>query len=249
MNTITWGNYRNQIRRTILSDAIADDGFDDTQVTWTDEQFLDALEWSMDTFAAHTALPKRVVYNADTVKYPGDTPIYYDMSVDREFTLPNDIYEDIQTTGMVYYVRNNQPSSLDPVKYTPGLKPIKNSTGFYVWPETTLNVTAEMNEDTELYLMYFAYYPTPKDDDDKIMVPRWARKALAYLVGSNLLAGVGVQSARIDRFKDREDSGNPVQNAIRVQQDWFRKLYEQEIARYSRQDRVNSFREEFPIWR
>lgn len=245
--SLTWAEYRNQIRRTIVSDAF-DPEFEEIPV-WTDEEFRDALGWSLDTFAAHTALPRLVAYDKSTIKIKGDNPIYYDMSVDRSFPLPDDVYEDIQTTGMVYFVSGDKINLLDPVNYTPGLKPLNSNRGFYVWPENTLNIMESMKADDTLYIRYFAYYPCPQDGTDIVQIPRWARKAVAYLIGSNLLAGVGVQSARIDRFKDREDSGNPVQNAIRVQQEWFRKLYEQEIARYSRQDRINAFREEIPLWR
>lgn len=239
--SLTWAGYKAQIRRSILNDLAAE-GEEETQ-SWTDDQLLDAVAWAMDAFCAHTALPYTAVFDNATVKTPGDEPVLYDLTVDTAFTLPADVYEDVEVSSQVYVMRDGYPVYLDPVEYTAGIHPYRASQGYYIWPENILNVLTPLTQNDTLHIRYFAYYPHPSEDTDPILLPRWARMPVAYLTGAYALGPVGVQSASIDRFKDKFDSGNPEHNAIRRQQEWFMQIYEREIARYPRQDRLNAFRE------
>lgn len=226
--SVTWGDLRNQIRRSILNDVLLSN--------WTDDQVHDYIGWALDRFAEHTALVKQVVYD--------DTS--YDMSTATSFVVPDDIIDDVETTTMVEAIPEFDDSYfLDPADYTQGVSPYVQSTPIY-WelPTGTLNISEPVGENGQLVLNYFAYYDTPLygDDDFVISIPRWARKPVATLVGAIALENYAVQSATIDRWKDSSDSGNPEHNSLRAQQKFMLQQYEYDIARHPLQNRTNFFR-------
>lgn len=235
-----WADFRNQLRRSILSDAVSNVN-NGSKPKWSDEQLLDAVWWALDTFAAHTAYTKLVRYDNQTEKLPG---LKYDLSKDREFHLPDDAYEPIDRCGVVYITqKDGRITYLDPLQYTPGKDLLRTAqSGFYLWPEDTLHVVGKIPPPDAVYIRYFAYYPRPLKDDDLLEIPRWSESAMAYLCGAYALASVATQSASIDRWKDKTDSGNPEDNAIRAQHEYFMLMYERSISRYPRQDRIAAFR-------
>lgn len=231
--SLVWSDFREQVRRSVLFDEAGD--------TFSDAQLQDAVEWALNTFCAHTALPKTTYWSSDVVKAAPDT--MYDMTQDRAFVLPDDLFENIEQSGLVYIVRNGSAYYLNPAPYTPGVHFFHANPAFYVWPNDTLNVVASMEASDALYLRYFAYYPTPTKDEDSILIPQWSRMAVAYLTGAYALASVSTDEAGLSRWKDRQDIGQPDVNSLRKQQDHLMKQYERELLRHPQQDRLNAFRE------
>lgn len=232
--SITWGELRNQIRRSILNDVLLSN--------WTAEQIHDYIGWALDRFAEHTALVKQVSY----------TQTDYDMATETQFPIPEDIIGDVETTTMLEAIPEfDDPYFFDPVDYTQGLSPyVISSPAYWEMPTGTLNISEPIGENGELVLNYFSYYDTPSyDNDDAIIgIPRWARKPIATLVGAIALENYAVQSATIDRWKDSSDSGNPEHNSLRAQQKFMLQQYEYDIARHPLQNRTNFFRR-YDAWR
>lgn len=214
--SMTWGNFRTIIRRSILKDP--------NKTTWTDDSvLLDLFGWAQDSFCAHTAVP---------------TSITIDPAVQTN-NLPANLFADLEDTGALYYINGTNVSIIPPAK--PLDYGATRDVTFTVFGDTFI-LTAEPDPSTSLKLFYFAYYPTPTSDDSLITLPRWSYNAVAHLVGALAHTSVSVQSAGIDRWKDRRtDSGTPEDNALRVQQQWMFKVYENELARYPNQSRENYY--------
>lgn len=179
----------------------------------------------MDTFCAHTAAESGVVYPAPVTSV--------------ELTLPDNVYSDVETTGILYLKSAAIIEEVKPSRYVG----FDTNTGitYSVWGNSL--ILSDLPDDNQdLVLRYFAYYPAPTSDDSPLAVPRWSYNALSYLVGALALTPVGVQSANISQWKDKKDSGNPEDNALRVQQEHLQRMYEREILRYPRQDRQNYYR-------
>lgn len=229
---ITWGAYRDQIRRSILRENESNN--------WTDEQIYDYVRWALDRFAIHTAHPKEVVIEEDSENG-------YDFTTDTRFELPDDIFESLEVSSRIHVLDVKQKRTyLDPIDKTPGLHPYHPSEpSFWVWPEGYLNVNPAPGAGSQIHIEYFAYYPLPaiEDEEGVIPIPRWAEKPIATLVGAYSLESLANESANIDRWKDNTDSGNPEHNALRSQQSYLIKLYEQQLLQFTPQDRVNYFRE------
>jgi hypothetical protein len=235
----TWATFRNTLRQSMLADL--------DEANFTDEVLLDCYTFALDTLCAHTALPKSTQFSNTVVKETVPSVTYYDMSADVAFELPADMYEPLDVSGQLSIVQSDgRVQYPDPVKRTPGLSPYKTLTvpGYWVWPENILNLSEPAGDGAILTVDYFAYYPAPVLDTDQVLHPRWANTAMQYLAAAHALSSYSVQSASIDRFKDKYDSGNPEQNSLRVQQIHFINMYERELARRLPQDRTNFFRSE-----
>ena len=230
---LVWSDFRAQVRRSVL--------YDDAGDNFSDGQLLDAVEWALNAFCAHTALPKTTFWSSDVVKTAPDT--MYDMTADRAFALPDDVFDNIEQSGLVYIVRNGSAYYLNPAPYTPGLHRFHANPAYFRWPDDTLNVVAGMEESDAIYLRYFAYYPIPADDDDVIPIPQWSRMAVAYLTGAYALGSAATDEAGLARWKDKQSLGQPEVNSLRKQQEHLVKMYERELLRHPQQDRLNAFRE------
>jgi hypothetical protein len=232
---VTWVDFKDQIRRNVLND---EDG-----ANWKDSQIYDFTRWALDVFCQHTAPGKELVIEVGSLDANG---IAYDLDTATSFDLPDDLFEDLAISGLVFVRTPNSTRILDPLRTTPGAKDSDtNLLVYWQFPFNKLNLHKPLGAQNSLVIRYFAYYDPPdeNDPDAVIPVPRWALKPIASLVGSFALESQAVQSATIDRWKDRSDSGNPEQNALRVQQAFLRGEYERELSKHPSQDRVTYFRE------
>lgn len=213
--SLAWGDYRTVIQRTILHDT--------AQTVWQDDLLLDCIGWALDAFCVHTAQPTSVVYDP----------------AQQQNALPADIFASMEDTAALYLINTSRVylvEPLQPLNYenTRDLSYAAYGNGF--------TLTQTPPDSSTLQLFYFAYYPHPVSDDDLITIPQWAYNAVAHLVGSYAHTSVAVQSAGIDRFKDkRTDSGSPEDNALRAQQKWMFQVYENELARFPNQNRENYY--------
>lgn len=232
----TWVEFREMIARSRLDDA------DLAYANYTKPLLLDCLKAALDTLCTHTAVEKSETYSTGDAKPVSGN---YDMAVDLAFTLPSDVFDPLDTSGLVAVLKpNTRAQYLDAVARTPGKTPMNaNQCGYYLWPEGVLNLSKVAGIGSTLDVKYFAYYPYPTADGDTLAAPHWAETPLSYLVAAHALSSPSVASAGIDRFKDKFDAGQPEQNALRVQQNQFFKLYEMLMAKRQPQDRVNYFRE------
>lgn len=233
---VLWATLREKVRRTILADTI-DPNTD--EANWTDEQLLDCAMWALDEFTTHTAYPVRAHFSKAVVKMEPD--VRYNMKVDREFLLPNDMFGDFESQSRVLHRSRRGEFLLDPLFHSKGKHP-QFSRGYYLRPGNRIVVEADMEEADELIVDYFAHYPFNGGNSEDIAVPRWAEMPLAYLIGAHAMTSVGIRSANINQWKNKDDSGNPEHNAFRAQQKWLIDMYERGISRHSSQDRINAFR-------
>jgi len=226
----TWGEFRNQIRRTFLRDDVPDEGTGEYR--FGNDELRDYMGWAQDTFAIHTALVKSITYN-DTL---------HQMVSETAFALPDDLYtgEPLDVTGRVKVVTGSRIYYLDPIRYSDAV-PYVEAQGFYTMGDT-LKLTKPAGDGAELVVDYFAFYPRPIDDDDLILLPRWSEPAIGYLVAAHALNGIALQTANIRRWSAQPDTGNPEHNPVRDQSQWFFKQYDNEILRHPVQDRTNHFR-------
>lgn len=213
--SLTWGEYRTIIRRTVLNDV--------DSTTWpSDDTLLDCLGWALDAFCMHTAAPTSVVYT----------------SVTRELPVPGNLFSDLEDTGALYLVRSSTPYAVPALHLLDYQSTVDMAFAVY---GNTITLTAEPSGASSAKLYYFAYYNKPVADADTIDIPRWAYNAVAHLVGSYALSQQAMLIANINMWKSKEDSGTPVQNAIEVQQRWMFKVYENELSRFPNQNRENYY--------
>ncbi len=230
---IPWGAYRLQMRRSLLRDD------SQKQQRWTDENLLDALGWALDTFSAHTALPKTMVSTVD--------------GVSSSITLPHDIYDDTEQTVLVRLVTPDRIEILEPIRLVPGviLDPPEESNsglrGYWEWPTGTLNFGFVPEKGSRIELMYFAYYPSPESDEDILQIPRWAHLPVGYLIGAYAVLSYGVVASQVRQYADKQDSGTPEHNPLHRQTEHFLRLYRETIARYPAQNRGNYFQKGFKL--
>lgn len=223
----TWGELLQHIRLAILKDNTPDE--ETGEYRFSTEELLICAGWALSQFAAHTAMATSVVFTPAT----GTT-----------YELPAEIYDGdtLEQVISVGFYDGKELNYLDPVRYTDGMSPNKEITGFSIFPDRILNIPQAGNEASTLTLRYFAYWPTPSAPEDIIQTPRWAEVGLCYLIGAHALAGAGLKAAVIRQWGARPDTGSPEDNPLRVQQEWFMKLYECELRKRLPQDRINAFR-------
>jgi len=233
---VTWAEYVDEILNNELRDI--------NNTTWTPGQVYTLIGWALDTFCSHTALLKETTYETGDTGPNGAI----DMETETQFFVPDDAFEKLQQASQVYSVGvDDIVTNYDPLSTTPGLH-INDQTenSFYVWPENVLTLNAAPGADSVLHIRYFAYYARPVIDTDdavSLPIPRWAHKPVATLVAAYAMESLGVESANIDRWKDKSDSGNPEHNALRKQQEFLIRQYEYQISKFRSQDRANFFRE------
>lgn len=231
---ITWAAFRTQIRTSILNDVEGNN--------WPEAQVHDLMHWAMNTFSQHTALPAEFRIDATSLDALGQP---YDLASTLLYPIPLNIMEPLDVSGRIYVESDGQRYYLDPITKTPNLGPDDTkSAWFWQKPEDTLRLSRPVGVGNSLTVQYFAYYEFPLVTDlvAKLQIPQWAWKPVATLVGAYALESVAVQSSTIDRWKDREDSGNPEHNALRKQQEYMIRSYEIAISKRPPQERTNFYR-------
>jgi hypothetical protein len=214
---ITWGEFRTQIRRSILRD-------DDTKQKWSNDLLRDCVGFALDAFCAHTAQATATSYT------PADGT--------DAFTLPDNVYASLEDSALVFIEgATSQPQYLLPVFLTPGVS-TKTVGGFYVWPRQALNLTQPLSNGEVLKVFYYAYYNHPVADSDLIDLPSWGYTAVAYLTASYALSNRASQEAMLSQYDTKKDSGTPDTLAVKTIQEWYLKTYETELSRHPRQQRV-----------
>lgn len=88
-----------------------------------------------------------------------------------------------------------------------------------------------------LTLVYEGLWNSPVDNNDIISIPFWGQRALSYYVIFYCLQSQGVLFSLEGFWKDRVDSGNPLQNPALKSADWFLKKF-QEICQPHLQQRA-----------
>src|SRR5690606_15478425 len=126
--SLTWGAFREQIRRSVLRDL------DDA--VWTNDQLKDACGWALDTFCAHTAVATAIVHT----------------DVDTTLPLPENLYGDLERSGLLY-VRYNESVGT----YFPALTLPANSVeaSFSVWGDL-IYLSSAPPAGSELTILYYA---------------------------------------------------------------------------------------------
>ena len=218
MAKITLGEMIDSLRRSYLKD-IELEGRDPK---WDDDDIRDFIWAAMDTFAHHTAVATSAIYT-------GATGI--------EFELPDNLFEKVEDTGLVYIKRGTSVAYLKPMPFHEAL--VSATQGFYTMPEEVLHLASELNGTYDLVVHYFAYYNRPYALTDTIDVPRWAYTAISYLATAHALTRLVTSTANIRRFADKRDSGQPEHNPILRQREHLLKEYEREITRHLRQNRTH----------
>lgn len=218
---LTWATLRTQVRRSILKEP--------TALSWSDDVLLDLCGWALDTFCAHTALVTGV-----TVSAPLTTTI----------PQPTDIFSNLETTGLLYLRTASEVCVVPPALQLPYTD--TQEITYSVWGSNIL-LSCAPSPTKDLVIRYFATYPHPVADSDAILIPTWGVNALAHLIGALAQTSLAVQSAGIDRWKDKKDSGNPEDNALRIQQSHLFKIYDAEMARFRPQVRENYYQKLLPL--
>lgn len=220
---MNWGEFRTIVRRSILKDPNA--------TRWSNDNLRDYVWWALDTFCAHTAMATSTSYVCDGTQFV--------------FSLPANVYESVEQAGVVFTQSGSAQAPanyLVPVYTTPGFN-LQNEKGFYTWPREQLTCVVPPASGYNLHVRYFAYYNHPYADADGIEVPSWALNPISYLVAAHALSNLESEEASLSRFDTKKDSGTPEDNAMRSIQSWWLRLYETEINRHPRQNRVYAFKE------
>jgi hypothetical protein len=228
--SITWGVYKDQIRRRLLNDETPDG---DGNYKWDEDTLKDCLWWALDAFAHHTAYATATSYVAAT---------------GTEYTLPENLYdgEPFDTTGTVYYYDSTLVKNyLNPSRYTDWIDPYAQNTGFWTRPSRTLWLASAPGEAYTLHVDYYAYYNHPYIDADLITIPQWALLPVSYLLAAHALTRPALKAGGIAQWRASPDKGTPEHNPVERSQDVFFNIYEREIARTTPQDRINQFRSSF----
>lgn len=236
-----WSEFKAILRRTILFDE------NETGYKWRDENLFDGFRFAQRELCAHTALPAAYSIADGSVKNPSNPDVLWDMSTALDFPLPQNIYETVDQTGIVYTADASgaNPQYFDPLFYSRNLSPYAQHDLGYWTDLTTLHLNKAPGTGKTLWIRYFAYWPEPAsydDDDFEITVPTWAIGPLAYLAGAHILVGRSSASAMIRQWNEKQDSGTPVQNVLLEQLRALTAQYDLMISRHTRQDRANFFR-------
>ena len=215
------------VRRAVLKDS--------GSTKWSDDQILDALGWALDTFAIHTAAPSTVTWEVGTTQAVA-------------YTLPDNVFDDPMETALIRYRRTSDDvyEMLAPIsimlgaKWT-GVTPDDHTTprGWWVWPDTTLNLRFKPGQDTTLEMLYFARYTKPTTDTDVVEIPRWAEGPVAVLTGAFCQVSEGVFSANLRQHSTIPDKGTPEDNPLAKETNHLFDLYNRMVNQHPAQDRRN----------
>jgi hypothetical protein len=215
---IAWGVLREQARRTILKDV----SIGVTKIS--NESLLDSLRWALSTLCDHTAAASGVTFTDTTV---------------LEYALPGNLYEPLETSGIVTLSLSGTVSYLNPVRVTESA-----TDGYYVWGDQIV-LTSLPSSGSTLNIKYFADYISPINDEDLVYIPQWAEGPVALLLGAYALTGFAVNSSQISQWKEKPEAGQPEHNALRAQANWMIEQYDIWISRYPRQQRQQFYRQAY----
>jgi hypothetical protein len=222
---ITFSNMEAIIRRTVLKDSNVS--------RWTKAQLLDAVGWALDIFAIHTAIPSSITWTVDSTQ-----PTTY--------TMPGNIFSDPMTTALLRYklVSEDRYEMLPGIRYTVGtswLGIVPDETtvprGWWVWPDTTLNLRFKPERNSELTMLYFAKYTRPVDDNSVMEIPSWAEGPVAILAGSFCVTAESTATSYLRQFGTKPDTGTPEQNPLQRQATYLYDLYLRIVQQYPAQER------------
>lgn len=217
-----WSDLKAQIRRLLV------DPFPTVSGTprWSDQQLLDFIAWSLDALCSHTAIASASGFTCD--------------GTNTVFTVPDNAYERIDLSGAVYVDDGaGGLSYLNPVRYNMRSLAMK---GYYLQPDNTIHLIQTPTSASTLTVEYFAYYPHPIQDSDLVLTPSWATPALCYRVAAHAMSPLGGKSANIRQWGQKPDTGNPEDNSLQHQSEWYFQLYEQELLKAPRQERQSFYR-------
>lgn len=200
-------------KNKILRSVLGDKSL--TKATWNDDMLLDALEVALLTFAMHTAKEAMTVYNVT-----GDVLL-----------IPSDVVGKLEDGSLFEFTSSatSTPAYLKPYHMATGA-----SITYRTWGDQIVLPEGSIGS---LTLYYYAYWPLPTGDDSEVELPAWAYAPLSYLIGSVALTPIGLQSSNIRQWEEAK----PEQNALRVQQKHLLDIYDREITRFPKQDRLNGF--------
>jgi len=203
--TLTYAQFVGKVQR-LISDP---DG-----TVYSDELLHDAV------CAAHDAvLPWVPNYNDVVLTAGSDGDL---------FILPTDVY-DLQAVQVV-----------ETMLFIPRATLASGTTRGYTlaendWiesPRGYLSLSKALSEGATLSLHYLASWPKPPLPGSTtfvIRVPEYAHQGMIYYAASIVLTPPIVDTATLNPFKSRVDSGNPEHNPMRDVSNWFRQLWLQEM--------------------
>lgn len=227
------GTFRTMVREVVLADA--------SGLNFSDDVVDRSLSFALQRILWHTAKPKQITYDASVLKADGVTP--YNMATDTVFTLPDDMYESLNISGIVWKTDSSGITSYyDPLWKTSNSHPYAKADGKYETWNNDLILTSPVGDGGTLHVRYFGQYTVPDTDEGLLDFPMWITHIVSMLTGYYALTSLSVSSATIDRWKDKSDSGNPEQNALAELQRHLLKQYQIMISEYPVQDRANFFR-------
>jgi hypothetical protein len=220
---MTWGQLREQVRRSILRDDIVG------QVPrWDDFELKDFCHFALKELAVHTAIA-----TATSVPAASGT----------EFPMPSNLFDTLDKTGEVFFVANGSYTFLDPINFTAGLNRT-SANGFWTRPDTTLHLTTALDGSGVLNIEYYAHYDPPYIDEDIVGIPEWMHTALCYLIGAHAMTAIGGRSSVIRQWNQRPDTGQPENNPLRKQQQWYLEMVTRELNKVNPQIRTMQRRSE-----
>ena len=232
---VTWAELRERTQRSILNDPGGS--------TWNDLQLHDFICYALREFALHTPYDSTYVINADTI---GEFGQAVDLTRDVEFALPSNYYEPlpISETGVVWIDRDRR-IFLDPANLTDGMGQGKMTKQSYLEYRGKIVLGEPIGSNSSLTIRYWGYYPEVQYSDSSLPlhIPIWAERAVSLLVAIYALESQALQSAMINQWKDRQDSGNPEHNALRAQAKYLRAEYDRYVLRHGQTQKESMIRE------
>lgn len=216
---MNWLILKNQVRR-ILRDTTP------TKYRWQEEDLLDYAAWTLDALCSHTAIATATSFTLDNIT--------------TQFILPDNLYESIDRSGLVYADDGTTKAYLVPVKYN---YITKANSGYYVngIGNRTLNIISPKTVNGTLNVKYFAVYPHPLVDEDELQTPNWATAAIVFRMASYALDPFAGRRANIAQWNTRDDSGRPTDNPLAEQSQIFYEAWLKELSNYPIQQRENYF--------
>ena len=231
---LTWGEFKDVLFRLLNDDVPNPDDH-----LYTEPMLLDAFRWATRQFAAHTAPMAEVTIDSTTLKTAPAT--FYAMDTDYIFTLPENVFENPELTGLVYWTTDGTNYVLPPIRTLAGTSVIGTVPGYwsrFQGGRWTLQVNlAEQLSSDSLTVVYYTYYTVPSDIDDVLEIPPWAEKAVALLCGANILNRNAILSTGTNQYNEVQSLRGGDINGWRLQQKAFNDAYALELSHYAQQNR------------
>ena len=199
---------------------------DPTAVTWAADLRLDAYNHALEAFAAHTAKASGYTVTGDGSI---DTITLSDAVIDPASVFLLDVdadewWEDIGNSQSIKFELARTRSSDDRT--------------YYEWPERVLQLGRALADGEEVGVYAYYYWDEVSDDDDEILVPRWAREALLNYAGAYCMQSSAVPAANIGQFDTKLDAGNPEHNPFERRIEAFLKRYRSILDQWTPQSKA-----------